>query len=97
MWLTGAVPFCLSGNDAPASSFRQITSDASGAFRIADVPASVLPPGDYDLRIKESQLLVRVVRNVIVPSPGDAKQIVLITGPGALMAITLWTLPTSKV
>ena len=58
---------------------RQRCSDSQRSVSDSRVPASVLPRGDYDLRVKENQSLARVVRNVIVTSPGDAKQIVSIT------------------
>lgn len=81
LWQPGAVPPWLGGSDTPTASFGRLASDASGAFQVADVPPSVLPPGVYDVRVKGSRSLAQVLRNVTVPTPGGSQSIVSVTLP----------------
>ncbi|MDA0734880.1 MAG: dockerin type I domain-containing protein [Chloroflexi bacterium] len=81
LWQPGAVPPWLGGSDVPAAGFRRLSTDASGAFRIGDVPSSLLPPGAYDLRVKGSRSLTRVLRNITVPTSGGSQQVVSIVMP----------------
>ena len=77
-WRSGATPTWRGGNDLPLATFKEVSASAGGAFRIADIASSLVPPGVYDLRVKGRGTLASLVPGVDMPasgSPGDSAPI----------------------
>jgi Dockerin type I domain len=68
-WPEGAVPPWLGGSTKPVAVFRSVTTDEQGLFRITDIPPSVLPPGQYDVRVQGRRTLATLSQGVTFPGP----------------------------
>ena len=71
-WPAGAIPHWQGGNDAPAVTFTNVSSDQDGNFTIRDLPPELMPSGLYDLRVITHGALPATVRNVPVDTSGPA-------------------------
>ena len=83
LWEQAAVPPWQGGSDAPLATFASVALDADGQFRVADIPASLAPPGRCDLRIKLERAVGKAVDGMLLPDASDpaAANLVSVTVP----------------
>ena len=81
LWKPGAVPHWRSGFDAPVASFISVALDANGHFRVPDIPASLVEPGPYDVRVKVERAIGKVIDGMVLPAAGETSNVILVAVP----------------
>ena len=83
LWEPGAVPKWRGGSGAPVASFALIVLNADGEFSVTDIPASLVPPGLVDVRVKVERALGKSIEGVVIPnrSGSTTANLVLVTVP----------------
>ena len=80
-WRPGSVPPWRGGSAKPRVTFAQVQADRGGWFQVTDLPPSLLPPGEYDLRVRALGSLAQIVPTVTIPTPDQFQQTVSVTVP----------------
>ena len=80
-WDPGAVPPWRGGSAKPSVTFTQAPTDRAGWFQLTDLPSSLLPPGEYDLRVRTRGSLVQIAPTVTIPTPDQVQQTVSVAVP----------------
>ena len=56
-------------------------ADRGRWFQLTDLPPSLLPPGEYDLRIRTRGSLAQIAPTVTIPTPNQFQQTVSVAVP----------------
>ena len=74
LWESGATPPWAGGDAAPVAAFTGLQAEKDGSFVVKDLPAALIPPGVYDLRVQAPGFLSAVVTNVEVDTSGSPRR-----------------------
>ena len=75
VWAAGTTPHWRGGDGLPLAEFSNVTPDPNGRFTIPDLPAKIIPPGIYDLRVRSPGILTALVQGVTIDTLGNESQL----------------------
>ena len=75
VWPADTTPHWQGGDGLPLAEFSNVIPDTNGRFTIPDLPADIIPPGTYDLRVSSPGILTALVQGVQIDTIGNDSEV----------------------